>query len=132
MPGGPVIIAKATSSWPDLGQAFHDCRTPQPPLLGEAGLCLLDGRHRFGVDHAAVVFGQFLSEPRGRLRLQVPQFVRGASLNRQAGPVRQERRGEPGIPVDHGQHRSGQVPGHKAGDDLAPTRGTFFASQPQI
>ncbi len=26
-----------------------------------------------------IVFGQFLSEPRGRLRLQVPQFVRGAS-----------------------------------------------------
>ena len=59
-------------------------------------LGLLDGCHGFGVDHAAVVFDQFLSEPHGRLRLQVPQFVRGASLNRQAGPVRQERRDEPG------------------------------------
>jgi hypothetical protein len=104
----------------------------QPHFLREPGPRLLDGGDCLRVDHPPVILGQLLSEARGRVRLQVPQLVRRATLDRQTGPVRHERRGEAGIPVDHGQRRPWQVPRHEAGDDLAPARRTVFPGQPQV
>src|SRR5439155_4084061 len=64
----------------------------------------LDRLARLPVDHPPVVLGDLLPQPRRRLRLEVAELVDSAALNRDAGPLRAQRRVEPGIPVDHREH----------------------------
>src|SRR5262249_41275503 len=115
-----------------LLQALHHRRAAQLPLLGEPRALLFNGCDRLAVDHAAVVLGELFSQPRWRLRLQVPQLVRRTPLNLDAGPIRAERRRQPRIAVDDRQHGPRHVTGRETGDDLGPTGGTLFADQPQV
>ena len=79
-------------------------------LLRERGPRALHVRHRIGADHPAIVLREFFPERGGRLRLEIPQLVRGAPLEGQRRPGVTQCRGDTRIPVDHRQDRSADMP----------------------
>ena len=58
-----------------LVKALHDGWTAKAPLLRESGARQFHGSPALGVDHPAIVLGEFLAQTDRRLGLKVSQLV---------------------------------------------------------
>src|SRR5208282_4325247 len=84
------------------------------------------------VNHAPIVFGEFLLQMGRSLGQQVPELVISTALKREARPLRLKRRGQARVAVDHRQHRDPQLTRDQRMHRVEPGTFAFRSRKPQV
>jgi len=79
------------------------------------------GGRALGVDDGVVVGGDLLTRMLGRLALQIPQLVHGATLHRRTRPGQLDRPPQTRVAVDNAEHRRLQPARHEVIEEAPST-----------